>query len=165
VDIRLVSDDVVEVTSALERTVRNKSSYPERIEARLDTDEWGFAERASQILECHIEIDGRQIPCGQPTRESHSVLARTEYQQLSPDQTARLRYKWIEYKRTNDQLNYHFAYPTLNPEIEVRVPESLDWLCGFGTPGQIEEYRYAPRKRFRATYFPHQTMTVRWWGK
>lgn len=66
----------------------------------------------------------------------------------------------------NDLLVYHFTVPTINPEIEIQVPEELEYSVEFGTPAEnIEKLQYTSRKRLVGTYFPHQHMTARWWPK
>jgi hypothetical protein len=116
-----------------------------------------------------LEIDGTATDAAKPKIDDYSVYRSTEERTLKPNQVAILRNKWIEYKPTNDDLHYSFAAPTINPEIEVQVSDDLDYICSFGTPSENAENvivsKYAPRKELIGTYFPHQSMRVRWWPK
>jgi hypothetical protein len=75
--------------------------------------------------------------------------------------------KHKEYRRDNDVVSFYFGMPTLNPEIEVRLPPTLDCSISFGTADSdsATEFQYAKRSRLNGVYFPHQAMSVRWWPK
>ena len=51
VKIEKVSADTVKLTSSVERTIRNKSSYSEEIGNYVAVDEWGFSAGTSDILD------------------------------------------------------------------------------------------------------------------
>lgn len=166
VEVALVSDRLVKVTSSVERTIRNKSAYPQTIKNLMHIDEWGYAAGQSQVIECVLEIDGQTFDAGPAQIDAYSVLRQTEEKTLRPNQTAKLRARSVEYRNINDIVYFHFMAPTINPEIEVRVPPELDCNFGFGGPGEnIVTLAYAPRKQLEGTYFPHQSMSVRWWPK
>jgi len=167
IDLEIVTQDVVKTTSSVERVIRNKSSYPEKLKNYVHIDEFGFQEK-SDILECSITLaNGKPISFDEKKRDDFSVRADTGEVSIGPGVTAELRSKWIEYRRINDVNYYHFATPTVDPEIEVRCPDDLECSFGFGTPDQnIQLYHYAPhRKQLKGTYFPHQNMSARWWPK
>ena len=129
-------------------------------------DEWGYAAGRSEILECILVLEGKAFPANPPVTHPYSREANTEEQLLKPDQTALLRSRYVEYKNSNDQALFYYTIPTINPEVEVRGPKELDADIGFGTPAQnIEAFHYVTRKRLVGTYFPHQSMSVRWWPK
>jgi hypothetical protein len=167
VEIETTENGLVRVTTSLERKIRNKSAYPEEIQNMAHIDEWGLRQAGkSEIIECTLNINGDVVSAGDPKTDAYTVLRETEKRTLKPNQTAILRGKWVEYKSTNDALYYHFAAPTINPEIEVRGTKELDCNFGFGTPNvNIVTLAYAPRKQMIGTYFPHQAMNVRWWPK
>jgi len=149
------------------QTVPTRGTYPQSIKNLTHIDEWGrVGTGQSQVTECVLEIDGVVLNAGDAQRDAYSVLRQTEEKILRPDQVAKIRSKSLEYKSSNDDIHFHFMAPTIDPEIEVRVSPELDCLFGFGTPTEnIETLNYALRKRLLGTYFPHQSMRVRWWPK
>jgi len=167
VEITLLSPNVVKVTSSTERVIRNKSTYPTSIKNYAHIDEWGYADGKSEIQDCEMELEGHTFKAvGAPIVDAFSIQVTTGEKQLSPNQSATFRAKWTEYKNINDTLFYHFTIPTINPEVEVRIAPEIDCSIGFGTPTQnVEPYYYVMRRRLVGTYFPHQSMSVRWWPK
>jgi hypothetical protein len=166
-EIELAGDNVVKVTSSVQRTIRNKSAYPQPIKNYVHIDEWGYAVGRSEILECVLVLEGHTLAAANPpTVHTYSLEVSTEERQLKPDQTVVFRTRWIEYKNINDQLFFHYTIPTLDPEVEVKGPPEIEADIGFGTPVQnVEEFHYAMRRRLVGTYFPHQSISVRWWPK
>jgi len=82
---------------------------------------------------------------GSAIKTGYSVEVCTTEKQLHPNQTAILRTSSVECKHVNDQSNYHFAIPTIDPEIEVRKkPDELAVTIGFGTPTQNIEKSHTP---------------------
>jgi hypothetical protein len=167
VTIDNIGNGVVRITSSVERTIRNRSAYPQDIKNITHIDDWGYHQVGrAEIVECILEIEGVSIDAGEPKINAYSVYRETPEKTLKPDQVANLRSRYIEYKPINDDLHYSFATPTMNPEIEVHVPSDLDCIFGFGTPSEnAVESKYTPRKQLIGTYFPHQSMRVRWWPK
>jgi hypothetical protein len=167
VEINIAEDHLVKVVSSTERVIRNKSSDPQSIKNYIHTDEWGYAAGNSQIIDCVMELENETIVAkDHPTSSAYSIRIETKEKVLRPNQTAKFRSKWVEYKYVNDVLFYHFAIPTVDPEIEVRLPPELDCMIGFGASEEnIQPYHYTIRKRLVGTYFPHQHMSVRWWPK
>ncbi len=166
VEIAPVATNIVKVTSSVERVIRNKSAYPQPIKNFVHLDEWGYANIKSEIVECFFELEGKKFLMGEPIVDAYTIQVRTEEQQLEPDQTVTLCAKWIECKNINDVVYFHFTNPTINPEVEVKNAQELDFIIGFGTPVQnVEPSHYTNRKRLVGTYFPHQNISVRWWPK
>jgi hypothetical protein len=169
VKIESIGDGLVRITSHVERTIRNRSAYPQTMRNVTHMDEWGYQKAgASEIIECILEIDGVAIDANGPNKDAYSVYRHTTQKTLKPDQVSNLRSKYVEYKPVNDDLHYSFSTPTKNPEIEVQASDDLDFIYSFGTPSENENVvvsRYAPRKQLTGTYFPHQAMRVRWWPK
>jgi hypothetical protein len=167
IDIEHAGDGVVRITSSVERTIKNRSAYPQKLRNVAHIDEFGYQEIGqSEIVDCVLEIDGVATNAGEPQIDAYSVYRQTPERTLQPDQVANLRSKWIEYKPINDDLHYGFMSPTVDPEIEVHVPDDLACIFGFGTPSENAlESKYRPTKRLIGTYFPHQAMRVRWWPK
>jgi hypothetical protein len=88
---------------------------------------------------------------------------------LKPNQVANLSSKYLEYKPVNDDIHYGFMAPTINPEIEVQISDDLDCIFTFGTASEndlnVVANKYVLKKQLIGTYFPHQSMRVRWWPK
>jgi hypothetical protein len=166
IEIEKVDDDTVRITSAVERTIRNTSAHAEKIKNYLHIDEWGFAAGKSQIIECTLTLDGKPIPSNKTVADDYTVLATTDEHDFRPSAVAEIHSKWIEYRRINDDNVYHFTTATVDPEIQVKLPAELNCVIGFGTPEQnIYQTRYLIKRRLTGIYFPHQTMSVRWWPK
>lgn len=167
VTLEQVNSEAVKVTSMIERKLKNITAYPEKCRNYAHIDEWRFSEGQSEIVECTIQAEGGEpLQSGSPVRDAYTVRAETPEISVEPGQTVKLCSKWIEYRRTNDVSYYHFSAPTVQPEIDVRIPPQLDHMFGFGTADKnIETYRYIDRATLRGTYFPHQAMHVRWWPK
>jgi hypothetical protein len=169
IKIETIGGRLVRITSHVERTIRNRSAYPQSARNVTHMDEWGYQNvGASEVIECILELDGVAIDADEPKKDAYSVYRQTIEKTLKPDQVANLRSKYIEYKPINDDLHYSFAIPTKNPEIEVQASDDLDFIYSFGTPTESENVvvsKYAPRKQLIGTYFPHQAMRVRWWPK
>lgn len=166
VQIKSIGSGLVKINSSAERHIRNKSAYPQTIKSMAHIDDWDYPGGGqAKVTECELEIGDLVIRAAGSTRDAYSVLSETEEKIIKPDQVAILRTKWEEYKPVNDDLYYHFATPTINPEIEVQLTDDLECIFGFGTAGNVTELKYAPRKQLKGTYFPHQAMRVRWWPK
>jgi hypothetical protein len=171
INLEHAGDGLAKITISIERTIRNRSAYPQRISNMAHIDEWGYQQAGrSQILECSLEIDGdANDAADKPQNNAYSVYCQTAEKTLMTGQMAMLRSKYIDYKPINDDLHYSFAAPTINPEIEVHAPDDLDCLCSFGAAGENAESvvvsKITPRKQLIGTYFPHQSMRVRWWPK
>src|SRR5205823_2447688 len=146
VEFSMTGNNVVKIISSIERTIRNKSAYAHPIKNYVHVDEWGYESGMSEILECLLEIEGQTFAAPSNVRDAFTVRADTEEKSLQPDQVAKMRSKWVEYKNINDDLYYNFNIPTIDPEIEVRSPPELESVTGFGTLVQnIESYQYVPR--------------------
>jgi hypothetical protein len=166
VEIKLLPDHVVEVTTSIERHITNITAYPEKYRAYLYIDEWGFPIGVSQILECYLLIDGKKISGKSLKAEPFRLKWSSADVDIAPRKTFTSFSKYQEFRRDNDTISVFLATPTLNPEIEVRLPDELDCSIGFGaSETSIVKYEYANRSRLNGTYFPHQAMSVRWWPK
>jgi hypothetical protein len=138
INIDNVGNGLVRVTSAIERTIRNRSSNDQRINNMAHIDEWGNKTAGpSQIVDCILEIDDAKIVAGAPKLDAYSVQQATIKRKLKPNQVAKLQSKWVEYKPVNDDLHYSFATPTVNPVIEVHVSDDLDCIFNFGMKGVL----------------------------
>ena len=59
VEVKLLSDHVVEVTTSMERSCRNITAYPEKYHALLAFDEWNFPNGRSKMIECEMSANGQ----------------------------------------------------------------------------------------------------------
>jgi hypothetical protein len=169
VKIESVEDGFVRVMSHVERTIKNRSAYPQRIRNVTHIDEWGYQRAAAEIVECDLEIGGVLTHADEPKKDAHSVYRHTPEKTLKPNQVANLSSKYLEYKPVNDDIHYGFMAPTINPEIEVQISDDLDCIFTFGTASEndlnVVANKYVLKKQLIGTYFPHQSMRVRWWPK
>jgi hypothetical protein len=166
VEIELLPDHIVRVTTSIERTHKNITAYPEKIRAYLHIDDWGFAAGPSKIINCDMIKDGQTFQGISVEAEPFREKWQTEEVEIAPGKTFKSFSKYQEYRRNNDVVSYYFGSPTQNPEIEVRLPPELECSIGFGSASlDIERFAYANRSRLTGMYFPHQAMNIRWWPK
>lgn len=163
VEITKAGNESVKVQTSLERTIRNRSAYSEKIANFIHIDEWGRTVGKSKILECALEINGEIFEGTKQPNEKKRIKMQTEETTLQPGHVAKLRSKWVEYKSLNDSIYYHFSNPTINPEIEVGESEEFECSINFGTAEQhVEKFHFKNKRQLLGTYFPHQHMSVRW---
>jgi hypothetical protein len=167
IEIEIIDKDCVRVTSMLERTIKNITSEVLPCKNYLAIDEWGFPQQKSEIIDCQIEIEG-----GPPLKfetveqKGHYIEANTKEINVYPGVKAKLYSKFIEIKRQDDHITLVCRAPTSNPEIEVRIPPTLAYECSFGTADEkVNQSRYGFRHTLIGTYFPLQSMRLRWWPK
>jgi hypothetical protein len=66
----------------------------------------------------------------------------------------------------NDIAYWGFTCPTVDPEIEVIIPEDLDHGINFGSASdKSEKEQYGTRYKADGTYMPLHLMSIRWWPK
>jgi hypothetical protein len=155
----------VRLTYTIERTSRNISNGMEKTSAYLTMDEWGFRE-PSQIDECRLEFHGRSYASSVPTKTAATITAESEYVEVPPRHTVLTVAKSSEIRRNNDDWTCAYLSPTRNPEIEVNIPDHLDYTVEFGRAEYpVQRERYGHRHIMQGTYFPTQHMRLRWWPK
>jgi hypothetical protein len=160
-----IGNSTVRLTSMIERTLRNISDNSETLNAYISMDEWGFDE-PSQILECRLEMDGRTLSDFTKRITAHEIIGETDKIDLLPGRTASLFYKTTEIKRNNDDISGVYLSPTRNPEIQVQIPNTLEYSVEFGRHDyKTQKDRYSERYILQGTYFPSQHMRIRWWPK
>jgi hypothetical protein len=166
IEIKLLENNTVEVTTSIERTIRNITAYSEKARNFIYIDDWGFENGPSQIIACNLIFNSKTYEGTPVNVEPFRQKQETEEVNIGPNETYTVFSKFKEFKRSNDIAYVHLSAPTLNPEIEVRLPPELDRSFSFGGVGtSIERHYYADRERLSGMYFPHQAMNVRWWPK
>jgi len=161
-----IGNAIVKVTSTTERTIENISSHPQKIRGNLAADEWGFTDYPSQIIECVLSQAGEAPKKHTGIKRSEAqVRAETEEATVLPKNSIKLFTKVVEYRRTNDSCSMVFAIPTINPQMEVEISESLKYEYGFSHRGVPIKSDYLPRLTLQGTFLPHQGMGARWWPK
>ena len=97
--------------------------------AMMHIDEWGFSSEKSRIDECQIEPEG-----GLPIKTTKNdilpdstIKAETKKIKIKPGLSARLTSTGIEIRRPNDDISFVFLAPTLNPTIDVDVPNNFSF--------------------------------------
>ena len=170
VDIEDIGEGCARVTSKYERKFRNITSSSAPIKGIIHMDEWGFTQEKSKIIEYQLILEDGTVIVADPhnvrtdANISPSLLLETEEKHISAKRTATVCVKWLEIRRTNDEISINFGSPTINPEIEVNAHE-FDFMVEFGTEGEIGRARYSPRQTLNGTYFPGQKMRVRFWPR
>lgn len=161
-------NDIVEVVTLIERTLKNVSDVRQTIRASYAIDEWGFSDAPSQIKVCTMEMDnGERLMMVEPQeRTTEAITAETQRKNLPPGRTVKVSFHSVERKRINDNLYFVFSCPTKNPTIQITTPDNLECSCGFGTSeASVESAKFDKRHTLQGMYFPGQHMRVRWWPK
>jgi hypothetical protein len=162
-----MNDDVVRVDISIERTIKNISGHTETYKSLLHLDEWGFAGLASTVTLCIAEYDGQKYE-GQvvpPDRGSAIGTETTDISVRSGGEVVSV-VKGYEFHRSNGLQVLALRHPTLNPVINVTIPDDLEHECSFGVPGgKVNLSRIANRYELNGTQFPGQHIKLRWWPK
>jgi hypothetical protein len=164
VKIEKMDDECVRVTCELRRKIRNIGSSAVKVKPRIHTDDWGFAKERSEVFECKLEVeDGPTITANTKKHEYPTILVEGREVPIKPDGTFIIISKWKEIKRHNDLIYVTFSAPTIDPEIDVQLPEGLKAQRSFGSASEDIEELSTGREIVRGTYLPHHYMIVRWW--
>ena len=164
ITIEVAGDDLVKVTTILEREIENISSRSEKIAAIAEVDEWGFPGHQSEVLNCELSTyDGDRLQFTPPAENrGHYISARSDEYTLPPGRTVRLFYKFVEYKRRNDIVTYGLKHPTRDPEMEISICPGLAYQASFGHHGDVIDL-HVGRHVLRGTFLPNHILSVRWW--
>jgi hypothetical protein len=96
IKIEGIGNDLVRITSHIERAIRNRSAYPQSIKNITHIDEWGYQKvGTAEVIECILEIDGTAIDADEAKKNAYSVYRETREETLKPDQVANLRSKYV----------------------------------------------------------------------
>jgi hypothetical protein len=166
VKIEKIDDECVRVTCETNRKIRNIGSSVVKLGPKLHIDDWGFVQEPSEILECKMEVErgptilaiAKETKDDQPT-----ILFEGREVPIKPNGCFTLISKWSEIRRHNDLVYVSFAFPTLNPVIEIQVPDGFKAAPSFGAASEEVEEISTGRKAVSGTYLPYHYMVVRWW--
>lgn len=86
IEIALAGNNTVKVTSAVERTIRNKSTYPHKMKNFISADEWGYAAGRSEIIDCVMEIGGEVVGSSEPVVGAYHIQKQTDERTLGSQQ-------------------------------------------------------------------------------
>jgi hypothetical protein len=164
VKVEKIDDECVRVTSETKRRISNIGSSTVKIGPRLHMDEWGFKQERSEILECKMEVAGR--PTINATRKDatgSTILFEGREVPIKPGGSFTMTSKWREIRRNNDMVFVNFTVPTINPEIEVQLPDGFKANKSFGAASEQVEEISTGREVVYGTYLPYHIMLVRWW--
>jgi hypothetical protein len=162
-DVKLLEGHMVEVTTSVERTIKNITAYPAKGQNLLHMDEWGFPDKKSEIIACNISFNGVTHEGSAVDTDESRLKWETLELIIGPSESFTIFSKLKEYRRDNDVAYMHFATPTMNPEIEVRIAPELDRHISFGGAATtVTKRQYADREALSGMYFPHQAMKLRW---
>jgi hypothetical protein len=169
VQVEAATDDVVRVTTTLDRTVVNKTKNKQSIQAWIEAEDYGFPDGPTEIVKCTVEEYGTSNKLESTTQEmkkGHYQESKTGDLDILPDKSAKIAAKIIQYRRTNDAIYETFRTPIVNPIIEVFIDESrFDHEVTFGTHGEVTKDQFQNHYTLSGVYFPGQFMVVRWWPK
>jgi hypothetical protein len=165
VEIKKVDADAVLIITTFERTLVNKASFKRTLPALYTVEDLNFPNGPSEILECEIQDESGNIKRAEPVRGPHGLEAKSDDITVEPGHKIKVRGKATQYRRTNDIIFETFLAPTVNPQIEVMIPDDLEVWVQFGTAGDVEKAKYRNLYTLSGVYFPNQIMSVRWWPK
>jgi hypothetical protein len=127
--------------------------------------EWNFGGKKSSIAECQIEYGGK-ITGSSGQYYGNRLMTSSPEISISPDRSAKITSKIIEYRRVTDMVWSGFYYPTKNPEVDVSIPDGFDYEINLGpTVEETEKLRFAARHTLKGTFFPGHRIIVSWWPK
>lgn len=156
----------VRIISKIERIIKNISSKTQTKAGYIHIDEWDFPEK-SKVMECSVKFieTGKEYKMGAPNvLEDRSVMAETENVAIPPGKSISVSTSWEEYKYKNDDLEFFFTVPTLNPTIQIQAPEGFVVRQDFGTEEQEKKMDpHNPRTTLIGILFPLQRIRIRWW--
>jgi hypothetical protein len=164
VNVEKIDHECVRVTCELRRKIRNIGSSAEKVRPRIHIDDWGFAKERSEIFECKLEVPGRPtITATAKEADYPTILVEGREAPIKPDDPFTITSKWKEIKRHSDLVYITFSAPTVDPEIDVQLPEGFKAQRSFGSASEAIEELSTGREVVRGTYLPHHYMIVRWW--
>jgi hypothetical protein len=164
-------NESVRVTTAIERTFRNVTGSSQPINAFTHIDEWCFAGERSKIHECQIERIGpngnvvESIGFDEVKRHDNmSISAASKEIRVGPRGQAKAKSKTTEIKRRIDELSFVFMRPTIDPSIQLDVPDGFEARRSFGPDeGTEHSEEYVNRRTWKGMYWPLQRMRIHWW--
>ena len=166
IEIRVLEDDLVSVTTEIEREIENISSNSQELSAIVDVDEWGRSGHVSSVLACEVTYHGRQFQAALPAQNlGHYISANAPPVNIAPRERARVFYKFVEYKHANDLITYGLKHPTKDPEMDISIDAKLEYEPSFGHHGDVLAVHAGARRVLRGTFLPNHILSVRWWPK
>jgi hypothetical protein len=111
-----------------------------------------------------MEVPGRPTIIAVPKEADYPTkLVEGREVSIKPEDTFTIISRWKEIKRHNDLVYITFSAPTIDPEIDVQLPEGFKAQRSFGSASEAIEELSTGREVVRGTYLPHHYMIVRWW--
>jgi hypothetical protein len=111
-----------------------------------------------------LEVPGRPTITAIPKEIDYpTILFEGREVPIRPDGTFTITSKWKEIKRHNDLVYISLSAPTVDPEIQVQLPNGFKAQRSFGSASEAIEELSTGREVVRGTYLPHHYMIVRWW--
>jgi hypothetical protein len=158
--------EVVKVITSWERAIENKTSSSQTKCGLYTVPEFNFSNGKSEIIECSIHGEKQKIDEFGVVNHGRYLEATTRDIEIGSGKKAKLWGKAVQYRRCNDVVYEVFGTPATNPEIEVILPDDMDYHAEFGTVGDVDVERFPPKRhKLKGVYFPGQVMLVQWWPK
>jgi hypothetical protein len=165
IDVSIVGCGIVQITSEIEREIKNITSVAQKHEVSKKVDDWGMGNFHSQILECTLSFpDETILEYSDVKVGSHGMKAEIGEIEVPAQSSVRTFTKTVEYKAINDALMLTFSAPSVNPEIRLTVAPQLNYWCQFGAHGEERKVKQG-LKVLIGTLMPNQYIRVRWWPK
>ena len=162
---KLDDANFVRVTSTLTRRLKNITAHAEKLRLYIHIDDWGYKNESSKVLECKVTLEDGTVVLAKEQKEINSTIrAEGAEQTIKPGERATFVSKWSEIRQTNDAVYLNIGAPTINPEIEVRVPHGFQFSRAFGSSSEKLEM-LGDREILSGTFLPQQLSVVRWWPK
>jgi hypothetical protein len=165
--VPIVDTDLVRVHMKTERLLKNVSYQAEPIRNHFALDEWGYPGHQSTVERCSMEFGGEVVE-GEDNPEYKGKLdARgkiTAERTIKRGETVKFVTIGSEVCRNNGQLFMAWRAPTVNPVVDVSIPDGFGHECNFGVPyAKAVTSSISKQYRLDGTQFPGQHVRVRWW--
>jgi hypothetical protein len=164
-ELTKVDEDTVQIITTVERTFVNKTSFKQNTHGLYTVEDLNFPNGPSEILECEIQDESGNVKRSEAIKNAHGLEATTDEITVEPGHKVTVRGKAKQYGRTNGFLFETFLAPTVNPQIDVTIPDDFAHHVEFGATGDKEKEKYRNLYTLSGVYFPRQIMSVRWWPK
>ena len=164
-----IDDNLCFLFVACQRTLLNVSKRPEKIEPKLEIDEWLYKKEGlqSEIISFGYKKGDKNWSMDKvtkPIKDRRSLTIISKKIDLNPNEEIVVCFEFRETKRQNDSHYQIFSYPTIDPIVTTAAFDVIDIEVGFGYRKFVEKIDNNVY-RLKGTLLPYQILVIRWWNK
>ena len=154
------------VTTDAQRSLRNITSGYKRLNAGVGVERWGLGQEDSAILDLNADCGGRQASVD-AQRVRPQKIEQDAKICVPPNAVVKVQYTIREFKRSNDAFYFTFFNPTIDPIIEVVIPESFEHTVELVSKGPPKSKKYPMYwlHEYEGTFLAYHYIMIRWWPK